>query len=604
VTDTRADPNDLGNRFVSEAESTGTPAQALAALQEAHARQTLELQRVRADLDQLLEASIEMSVQAEAGRSAELASRAKSEFLATISHEIRTPLHGILGNAELLLGTRLDADQQRCVRLLRSSAQALTDILNDVLDYSKIEAGRLELSAEPFDLGACVNDAAALFESVARDKGLRLQLQLPQDLPPAVVGDASRLRQVLLNLLANAVKFTAQGEVSLTVEPAPTPGHVSPETSRVSYQVVVQDTGIGIPADRLKLLFEPFQQLDTSMARRFGGTGLGLAISQRLVGLMGGKIAADSREGEGSRFHFTLTWSTAQSLGSGCAAGPRLDTSVARAQPMSILLVEDNPTNQAVGLEMLARLGYSAALAADGHAAVEAQRQGLHNLILMDIQMPGLDGVEATRRIRALQSVQRLRIVALTANAAAEDRQAYLAAGMDDHLAKPFEMKDLAAVIGRAFQARTLPGTQGPGDAIERVPDDQVRGLADGHAPPAVLDGAVRQQMTQQFGAAFLARVDQTFLRTAAAQVDQALRALAQSDAQVLRQSAHSLKSSSANVGALSFSRLCGELEALGRSGGPADAQAASALSTALQAAWQGVQQALGSGAKTPSAEA
>jgi len=216
--------------------------------------------------------------------------------------------------------------------------------------------------------------------------------------------------------------------------------------------------------------------------------------------------------------------------------------------------------------------------------------------------MPGLDGVEATRRIRALHSVQRPRIVALTANAGAEDRQAYLAAGMDDHLAKPFEMKDLAAVIGRAFQARALPVPQGPGQAPERVEGEPVTESANDIAPRDVLDGTVRQQMSQQFGAAFLARVDQTFLRTAAAQVDQALRALAERDAQVLRQSAHSLKSSSANVGALSFSKLCGELEALGRSGGPADAQAAAGLSTALQAAWHGVQQALGSGANPPSA--
>ncbi|MFM8768941.1 MAG: response regulator, partial [Rubrivivax sp.] len=493
------------------------------------------------------------------------------------------------------------------------------------------EAGRLELSAEPFDLGTCVSEAAALFESVARGKGLRLQLQLPRDLPPAVVGDASRLRQVLLNLLANAVKFTAHGEVSLVVEPSPPSAPFGPASTKVTYRVAVQDTGIGIPADRLKLLFEPFQQLDTSMTRRFGGPGRGLAISQRLVGLMGGKIAADRREGEGSRFPFTLTWPTAQSLGSSSAAGPLLDASVARAQPMSILLVEDNPTNQAVGLEMLARMGYSAALAADGHAAVKAQRQGLHDLILMDIQMPGLDGVEATRRIRALRSVQRPRIVALTANAGAEDRQAYLAAGMDDHLAKPFEMKDLAAVIGRAFQARARPlphatahqpselpaekpaevfadppvnpPVNPPQRTSEPVADHEPH-LALMRAPVDVLDAAVRQQMSQQFGAGFLARVDQTFLRTAAPQVEHALRALAQGDAQGLRQSAHSLKSSSANVGALIFSRLCGELETLGRNGGPADAQAASGLSTALQTAWQGVQQALGSMASPPSAGA
>lgn len=571
VTDTRADPNDLGDRFVSEAETTGTPEQALAALQEAHARQTLELQRVRADLDKLLDASIEMSVQAEAGRSSELASRAKSEFLATISHEISTPLHGILGNAELLLDTRLDEDQKRCVRLLRASAQALTDILNDVLDHSKIEAGRLELTTEPFDLGACAADAAALFESVARDKGLCLQLRLPQDLPPAVVGDGSRLRQVLLNLLANAVKFTARGEVSLVLEPAMPSAPFGPASTKVTYRVAVQDTGIGIPADRLKLLFEPFQQLDASMTRRFGGTGLGLAISQRLVELMGGTIRADSREGEGSRFHFTLTWPIAQNLGPTAVSGPRLDASLARAQPMRILLVEDNPTNQAVGLEMLGRLGYSAALAVDGHAAVDAQRQGLYDLILMDIQMPGMDGVEASRRIRAAHGLQHPRIVALTANAAAEDRQAYLDAGMDDHLAKPFEMKDLADVITRAFKARQT-GQPVPAESEE------------------MLDDTVRDSLTRQFGQVFVERLDETYLRTAAPLVQAAGAAMTAGDGPGLQRAAHALKSSSANVGAVALSRLCAELEVLGRK---SQLKEAGPLMTTAERSWLRVQQAL-----------
>lgn len=571
MTDTRADPNDLGDRFVSEAETTGTPEQALAALQEAHARQTLELQRVRADLDKLLDASIEMSVQAEAGRSSELASRAKSEFLATISHEISTPLHGILGNAELLLDTRLDEDQKRCVRLLRASAQALTDILNDVLDHSKIEAGRLELTTEPFDLGACAADAAALFESVARDKGLRLQLRLPQDLPPAVVGDGSRLRQVLLNLLANAVKFTAWSEVSLVLEPAMPSTPPGPASTKVTYRVAVQDTGIGIPADRLKLLFEPFQQLDASMTRRFGGTGLGLAISQRLVELMGGTIRADSREGEGSRFHFTLTWPIAQNLGPTAVSGPRLDACLARAQPMRILLVEDNPTNQAVGLEMLGRLGYSAALAVDGHAALDAQRQGLYDLILMDIQMPGMDGVEASRRIRAAHGLQHPRIVALTANAAAEDRQAYLDAGMDDHLAKPFEMKDLADVITRAFKARQT-GQPVPAESEE------------------MLDDTVRDSLTRQFGQVFVERLDETYLRTAAPLVQAAGAAMTAGDGPGLQRAAHALKSSSANVGAVALSRLCAELEVLGRK---SQLKEAGPLMTTAERSWLRVQQAL-----------
>jgi signal transduction histidine kinase/DNA-binding response OmpR family regulator len=571
VAHTPPDPNDLGARFLSAADGADTPAQSLSALQEAYARQTVELQRTRAELDQLLDASIEMSVQAEAGRSAELASRAKSEFLATISHEIRTPLHGILGNAELLLGTRLDEDQKRCVRLLRSSAQALTDILNDVLDYSKIEAGRMDLHAEPFDLGACAKDAAALFESVARDKGLRLHLQLPQDLPRAVLGDASRLRQVLLNLLANAVKFTARGEVRLEIEPAMPRDTVDPDSGTAAYRVVVQDTGIGIPADQVKLLFEPFQQLDASMTRRFGGTGLGLAISQRLVGLMGGTIQADSREGEGSRFHFTLRWPIARDLGAGAMSAPRLDASMAREQPMSILLVEDNATNQVVGLEMLGRLGYSAALAVDGYAAVEAQRKGLHDLILMDIQMPGMDGVEAARCIRALPNVQRPRIVALTANAAAQDRQAYLEAGMDDHLAKPFEMKDLAAVITRAFKAR---------HARQTVPAEAVQ----------VLDDAIRESLKSQFGTAFLQRLDETYLRTAAPLMQAADAAMAAGDGPALQRAAHALKSSSANVGATTLSRLCAELEVLGKQGPLKDGGPLMALT---ERTWLQVQRAL-----------
>jgi CheY-like chemotaxis protein len=248
-----------------------------------------------------------------------------------------------------------------------------------------------------------------------------------------------------------------------------------------------------------------------------------------------------------------------------------LDASLARTQPMSILLVEDNATNQAVGLEMLDRLGYSAALAVDGLAAVQAQREALYDLILMDIQMPGMDGVEAARCIRALHSVQRPRIVALTANAAAEDRQAYLDAGMDDHLAKPFEMRDLAAVITRAFKARQ---TQ------ETVPTDSAQ----------VLDDAIRDSLKRQFGQAFLERLDETYLRTAAPLVHAAGAALAAEDGPALQRAAHALKSSSANVGAVALSRLCAELEILGKKG---QLNEAVPLMTAAERSWLGVQQAL-----------
>jgi len=422
----------------------GDAEQALAELRLAHEHQGRQLARVQAQLDQLLDASIEMSLQAEAGRSAEVASRAKSEFLATISHEIRTPLHGILGNAELLLGTPLDATQRRSVELLRASAQTLTAILNDVLDYSKIESGKLTLNSQPFNLPRCVRDAAALFEPVARDKGLTLQLQLTPDLPQQVLGDAVRLRQILLNLLSNAIKFTDAGSVTLRVEHEPI-------TRTTCFAVA--DTGIGIPADRLNLLFQPFQQIDASSTRRYGGTGLGLAISQQLVGLMGGRIAAHSLQGQGTTFDFAITWEVVGAQTPDEQTLFELDQGFARVRPLTILLVEDNPVNQLVALQMLQQLGYGAELAGDGETAVRLHQSGGHDVVLMDIQMPGIDGIEACRRIRALPVSRRSRVVALTANASEADRKSYLEAGMDSHLAKPFELKDLAAELANAFDA-------------------------------------------------------------------------------------------------------------------------------------------------------
>lgn len=429
----------------------------LARLKAAFALQQAELTKLRGQLDQLLDASIEMSLQAEAGKSAELANRAKSEFLATISHEIRTPLHGILGHAELLLGTPLDEAQRRSVGLLRASAQALTAILNDVLDFSKIEAGRMSLEQEPFDLLECARDTLGLFEATARDKRLQVNLHLPNALPGRVVGDAIRLRQVLLNLLSNAVKFTDAGAVGLRIELVdPALAHTEGRRPRgvVATRIAVSDTGMGMTEQQVSGLFQPFQQADSSMARRHGGTGLGLAISQRLVGLMGGRIEARSRPGQGSVFEFTIHWPTAAPQAVPAAPQRALDEGFARLQPLSILLVEDNPVNQLVALQMLERLGYAATLTEDGEAAVRVQRSQPHDVVLMDIQMPGMDGLEATRQILGTSNARPPRIIALTANAEDSDRERYMQAGMHDHLAKPFDLRQLAAVLDRAFEAR------------------------------------------------------------------------------------------------------------------------------------------------------
>ncbi|MGZ3346324.1 MAG: ATP-binding protein [Caulobacteraceae bacterium] len=395
---------------------------------------------------------------------AQAANVLKSQFLANMSHEIRTPLNGVLAMAQIMAMGELNDTQRERLNVVRQSGEALLAILNDVLDLSKIEAGKMELEPIEFDLADIAKHAEAAYGEMARRKGLSLVIEVDPAVDGRRFGDVGRLRQIASNLVSNALKFTDQGEVRLALREKIEHGHEM-------LHLTVSDTGIGIPDEKIPMLFQKFTQVDSSTTRRFGGTGLGLAICRELAGLMDGRIWVESQEGQGSAFHLIAPLPRARTQAPAAPAAQAADASPSLAggpRPVRVLAAEDNPTNQLVLRTIMQTFGVDLTLVGDGLQAVDAWKGGDFDLILMDIQMPVMDGVAATRLIREAEgqgSRRRIPIVALSANAMTHQVAEYLGAGMDLHVAKPIELSKLHAALREATEGQTGPVLGGAGAA-------------------------------------------------------------------------------------------------------------------------------------------
>ena len=506
---------------------------------------------------------------------AESENRAKSEFLANMSHEMRTPLNGIIGLTELLQGTRLRKGQLDLVKTIVSESEALLKIINDVLDLARIEAGKVDVLAEPFDLGQVLAEVTDGLGVKAACKGLALKVSKAPQIPAGLVGDAGKLRQVLVNLTGNAIKFTHTGEIVISVESK----HETPGNLRLKFSV--QDTGVGIAPEKQAVIFERFTQADGSTTRQYGGSGLGTTISRHLVELMGGQVGVSSRTGHGSTFWFILDFEKASPGAAAELAGKmRHDTApppvpepandAGRFQKSRILLVEDYPTNQRVAMAHLEAAGYRVDLATNGREAVEAVRTVSYDLVLMDIQMPEMDGYAATKEIRAWEedsrrgqdhgqpprkSQNRLPIIAMTAHAMTGYRQRCLASGMDDFLSKPLKRSILLAAVGKWAESEGAPCDPAPN------PPDR---------PPPRTDAPLNYSLAlEEFMGerALLDDVIEGFTENVEQQIPRLRQAIAERDAERVHQEAHAIKGGAANLTADDLARAAAELVDIGRAG-------------------------------------
>ncbi|MBI4641226.1 MAG: response regulator [Candidatus Tectomicrobia bacterium] len=507
----------------------------------------------------------------QAKEEAEAANRAKSEFLANVSHEVRTPMNGIIGMMELLRNTHLTTQQREYLNMVKESADSLLRVINDILDFSKIEAGRLELESTEFNLREMLGNTTKVLSVSANLKGLDLLCHISPRVPDMLVGDHGRLFQVIINLVNNAIKFTERGKIVVSVE-------VESKTNNdICLHFTVSDTGIGIPPDKQQLIFEPFIQADTSTRRRYGGTGLGLAISKQFVEMMGGKIDLKSKVGKGSQFHFTTRFG----VGNGVTRLPLTTTVEKGAAPapqhllpasrrLHILLAEDNVINQAVATGILESAGHAVAVAKNGREVLAALEREPFDLILMDVQMPEMDGFEATEAIREKERATgtHIPIVAMTARAMRSDQERCLEAGMDGYLSKPIRPGELMRAIATSALGVAEPPTESETAIVKEISSSGV--VFDLNAVLARFSGNVR----------ILTGIAQMFLDDAPQMLSTVQEAIARQDSKALEQAAHTLKGAMSHFSVPSADNAALRLEEIGESG---DLSAADAAFAALE---------------------